>query len=207
MPSLSDTPLRDVLGALASAAPAPGGGSASAVAAAMGASLLMMVAGLPKTRWGREEDRAALTAAAVALTGIQQQLTEAIDADVAAYDQVLAAYRLPKATEGDRDARQAAVQRTLRMATEVPLGVMRSSALALEHAVTVAQHGYRPAASDVGVAVALLGAGIHGARLNVEVNLASLSDRVYVDAVRANVERLTADAARAAPAVQERLQG
>ncbi len=48
---LVDKPLREVLAAFASPDPTPGGGSASAVAAALGASLLRMVAGLPKRRW------------------------------------------------------------------------------------------------------------------------------------------------------------
>ena len=70
--------------AFAAPDPTPGGGSASAVASAIGVSLLTMVAGLPRTRTGSDEDRAALTGAATALTAVQQQLTEAIDLDTTA---------------------------------------------------------------------------------------------------------------------------
>ena len=63
-PLIQLTRSRDLLTAFSSADPTPGGGSASALASAVGASLLMMVAGLPKTRAGSDEDRAALASAA-----------------------------------------------------------------------------------------------------------------------------------------------
>ena len=106
---LVDQPVRDVLAAFSSSDPAPGGGSASALASAIGASLLLMVAALPKTRTGSENDRSALASATKALIGIRQQLTDAVDADAAAYDQVVTAYRLPKTPPGAQDARKAAI--------------------------------------------------------------------------------------------------
>jgi len=203
---LTDKSARDLLAALASPDPTPGGGSASALASAMGASLLMMVAALPKTRSGTDEDRVALAAASSALTGVQQQLIEAVDADAAAYNQVVAAYKLPKATESEQAARKAAIQRALRGATDVPLGVMRLSAIALKHAQAIAEHGHRAAGSDAGVAVALLAAGARGARLNVDVNLGSLGDETYVEAVKAEIARLANDAARSAEAAEASLR-
>ena len=203
---LTDKSARDLLAALASPDPTPGGGSASALASAMGASLLMMVAALPKTRSGTDEDRVALAAASSALTGVQQQLIEAVDADAAAYNQVVAAYKLPKATESEQAGRKAAIQRALRGATDVPLGVMRLSAIALKHAQAIAEHGHRAAGSDAGVAVALLAAGARGARLNVDVNLGSLGDETYVEAVKAEIARLANDAARSAEAAEASLR-
>jgi methenyltetrahydrofolate cyclohydrolase len=203
---LTDKSLRDLLAAFASSNPTPGGGSASAVASAMGTSLLMMVAALPRTRTGSDEDRAALAAVSATLTGVQQQLTEAIDADTTAYDAVVAAYKLPKASEVEQAARKSAIQRAVRGATDVPLGVMRLSAAALKQAKTVADHGHRAAASDVGVAIALLAAGARGARLNVDINLGSLSDESYVEAVKAESERLGAEAADTADAAQASLR-
>lgn len=203
---LTDKSLRDLLAAFASSDPTPGGGSASAAASAMGTSLLMMVAALPRTRTGSDEDRAALAAVSATLTGVQQQLTEAIDADTAAYDAVVAAYKLPKASEVEQAARKSAIQRAVRGATDVPLGVMRLSAAALKQAKAVADHGHRAAASDVGVAIALLAAGARGARLNVDINLGSLSDGSYVEAVKAESERLGTEAAETADAAQASLR-
>ena len=188
---LIDKPVRELLDAFASPDPTPGGGSASALASAVGAALLQMVAALPKTRSNSDEDRAALSAAAAALTGIREQLSEAVDADSRAYDQVVAAYRLPKATDGDKSVRKGAIQRALRAATDVPLGVARLSKDALKHSEAVAAHGHAGASSDVGVASALLTAGRSGALLNVQINLGGIEDAAYVSAVTSEVERLS----------------
>lgn len=195
--SLIDKPVRDLLSAFSSSDPTPGGGSAAALASAVGASLLTMVATLPKSRTNSEEEKTALHGAATALTGLRQQLSEAIDADTNAYDQVVAAYRQPKATPVEQEARKAAIQRALRGATDVPLGVMRLSVQALEQSATVAANGHKAAASDVGVAAALLMAGATGARMNVEINLEGVTDTAYGDAVRAELKALTASAERA----------
>ena len=195
---LIDQPVRSLLTAFSSADPTPGGGSASALASAIGASLLMMVAGLPKTRGGSDQDRAALDLAAGALAGLRASLTGAIDADAAAYDRVVAAYRMAKASADEQAARKAAIQQALRAATDVPLGVVRLSAAALGEAVAVAGHGHRAATSDVGVAVALLRAGARGARLNVEINVGSVADAAYAASVTEDMDRLSNEAARAA---------
>jgi len=196
--ALADTPLRDLLAAFSSSEPTPGGGSAAALAAAVGASLLMMVAGLPKTRTGSDGERAALSAAAASLDGIRARLTAAIDADADAYDGVVAAYKRPKATADEQAARKSAIQQALRAATDVPLEVMRLAAAAIEQAKTIAGNGHRAAASDVGVAAALLHAGLRGAALNIDINAGSVTDQAYVAAVREESARLSEGAARAA---------
>ena len=66
----------------------------------------------------------------------------------------------------------------------------------LRAAIAVATHGHRAAASDVGVAVALLRAGARGARLNVEINIGSISDAAYAAAVNAELARASQEAAR-----------
>jgi formiminotetrahydrofolate cyclodeaminase len=197
---LIDQPVKDLLTAFSSSDPTPGGGSAAALASAVGASLLMMVAGLPKTRTGSDGARAALTAAGSALAELRKALTDAIDADTAAYDQVVAAYKMPKASPDEQTKRKAAIQQALSGATEVPRGVVRLSAAALDQAIVVATHGHRAAASDVGVAVALLRAGARGARLNVEINIGSVSDAAYAGEVAADLARLGEGVSRAADA-------
>jgi formiminotetrahydrofolate cyclodeaminase len=192
---LVDRPLRDVVLAFSAADPTPGGGSASALASTVGAALLMMVASLPRTRSGSDDDRAALGRAAETLAAVRQQLLEAIDGDAAAYDQVISAVRLGKSSPAEQSARKAAMQGALARATEVPLAVMRGSLAALRQAEALAAHGHRAAASDVGTAVALLRAGFEGARLNVRINLDQLADRAYADRIAAEVERLGQDAA------------
>src|ERR1700733_10439920 len=103
---LTELSVHELLTKFSSPDPTPGGGSASALASSLGASLLMMVAGLPKTRHGSDEDREALVSAAAALGAIRQELIVAVDADSAAYDQVVAAYKQPKGSEDEKQARK-----------------------------------------------------------------------------------------------------
>jgi formiminotetrahydrofolate cyclodeaminase len=201
---LLDRSCRELLDAFSAPDPTPGGGSASALAGALGAALLAMVAGLPKTRHGGGEDRAALDEVRPRLLAARARLAALVEEDAAAYDRVVAAYRLPKGTDAERRARSEAIQRALRRAIETPLAVMQHAAAGAEAAEVVARHGSAAASSDVGVALELLGAALRGARLNVEVNLATVDDAAYVARIRGETDEWTgafdraADRARAA---------
>jgi formiminotetrahydrofolate cyclodeaminase len=188
--------LTDLLDAFSSPEPTPGGGSAAALAGALGASLLAMVAGLAKTRHQTAEDRAVLDAARADLLRCQATLASLVDQDAAAYDQVVAAYRQPKLTDADREARRAAVQVALRRATEVQIEVLRTASAALHLGEAVAERGHPSARSDVGVGGHLLLAAVSGARLNAGINLEAISDRAASDELR----RQAADAGRDADA-------
>jgi formiminotetrahydrofolate cyclodeaminase len=176
---LRNLPLADLLDAFSAPDPTPGGGSAAALSSAIGTSLLMMVAALPKTRTGADQDRTALVDARQELSLIRERLAAAIDGDTAAYNGVVAAYKRPKATAEEQAARKEAIQQALVAATDVPLDVMQLSVRALAAAAIVARHGYKSASSDVGVAIAMLRAGTTGAHLNVGINLESLTDGAF----------------------------
>lgn len=205
MPALATAAFADLLDAFASNEPAPGGGSASAAAGAMGASLLLMVAGMEKTRTGAPEEAADLAEAAARLRPLRDRLTALVDGDTDAYKAVVAAFRLPKGTDAEKAARKEAIQAGTKGATEVPLDTMRACRDALRHAVIVARNGNPNAASDVGVALELLTAGLRGAALNVNINLGSLADQTFVERVRWEREDLERTAAEEAARARERL--
>ena len=163
---------------------------AAALAGALGTSLLAMVARLPKPRVRDEEEAHRLTAAGTQAAAISDQLAALMDRDSDAYDLVVAACRLPKGSEEEARGRRARIQEALRSATEAPLEVMRACHEALLLAAIVAAHGNRNASSDVQVAVELLRAGLRGAKLNVDVNLASIADNEFAGSVRTEAERL-----------------
>src|SRR5512138_2967548 len=140
--------LGDVLDAFSSNQPVPGGGSAAALAGALGTSLLMMVAGLPRTRSDSPEDRAVLDEAALRLRPLRVTLGELIDRDAAAYAGVVEAYRLPRATPDQSVTRRRAIAEAMRTATETPLETMRAGQQALSEAWIVASRGARSASSD-----------------------------------------------------------
>jgi formiminotetrahydrofolate cyclodeaminase len=178
----------DLLVAFRSPDPTPGGGSASALAGAVGASLLAMVAGLPKSRAATEEDVERLKAAGDRCAAIAVELESLVDRDSDAYDLVVSAYKLPKGTDEERAARSTTIQTAMRAAIAAPLAVMRACAAAAEQGMVIATLGNRSAASDVQVGLELLGAGLRGAKLNVEINLGSVKDATYAAKVRGDVE-------------------
>ncbi len=202
---LTEHSVRDLLQAFRSSEPTPGGGSASALAAAVGASLLSMVAALPKSRAATEEDVERLAAAGLRCADIADRLTGFVDRDAAAYDLVVSAYKLPKATDAEKAVRSGRIQEALREATGVPLQVMRACAEAIEQGDVIAQFGNRNASSDVQVGMELIGAGLRGARLNVEINLGSVKDEAYTGRVREDVDRLSQEADRGVAAARARL--
>jgi formiminotetrahydrofolate cyclodeaminase len=187
---LIDTTVGDFLAAVRSPDPTPGGGSAAALAGAMGASLLAMVAGLPKSRASTEQDAQRLRAAGERATALAGELATLIDRDREAYDLVLAAYKKPKGTDEEKAARSAAVQEGMRAAIAAPLEVMRACAAAAELGPAVGALGLASASSDVQVGLELLRAGLRGATLNVEINLESVKDAGYAATVRAEIDRL-----------------
>jgi methenyltetrahydrofolate cyclohydrolase len=179
-----------LLAAFRSSNPTPGGGSASALAGAIGASLLTMVAGLAKPRTSSDEELAQLHNAGAKCAGIAARLETLVDADTDAYDLVVDAYRLPKATDGEKTARTERIQAALKAATDVPLEVMRQCAAALAESSAIARLGNQNAVSDVNVGIAMLRAGLSGARENVETNVGSIKDADYIARVRAESSRL-----------------
>jgi formiminotetrahydrofolate cyclodeaminase len=190
MNELSRLTLAELLDAFASNQPVPGGGSASALAGALGASLFIMVAGLPKTRHGTDQERTALTDAAARVRPLRDELASLIDRDSQAYEAVIHAYRLPRSTDVEQAARRTAIDDAMRSATETPLATMRACERVMREAETIASGGAASAASDVAVGIELLRTAARGAAINVDTNLAALKDAEYVSRVSQELREL-----------------
>ena len=179
--------LEDLLDAFASSEPLPGGGSAAALTGALGVSLLLMVAGMAKTRTGTPEETADLAAAAARLRPIRDELTALVEEDSRAYLDVITAYRAPRSTDEERGRRREGIESAMRTAIDVPLRTMRACERALRDAPVVARFGNPNAATDAAVGARLLVAAIESAGLNVDVNLPAVRDAEFVD--RSSEER------------------
>ncbi len=185
----------DWLGALAADTPTPGGGSAAALLVATGAALVEMVCGLtlwnekfrdvePLMAQSREKARGLrATAAALRLE------------DIGAYDAVIAAYRLPKGTTEETEARATAVQEALRGATEVPLRSVVAGVEVLDLAASIVESVNPNAISDVGAGALAARAGAEASALNVRINLLSIKDHTYTGMQKAALDALLARAA------------
>jgi formiminotetrahydrofolate cyclodeaminase len=204
--SFAEMALADLIDAFSSTDAVPGGGSAAALAGAVGVSLLMMVAGLPKTKTGAPEETADLAEASSRLHPLRDALVDLVDRDSVAYRQVLTAFRLPKASDAEKAARTEAIDTATRAAIDAPLDVMRLCQQALRGAVIVASNGSRKTTSDIGVAVELLVAALRGARLNVDINLVGLHDRAYTARITEEVDELVTDGTEDAERARRALQ-
>lgn len=175
--------LGEWLATLASDAPTPGGGAAAAIAAATGAALIAMTGRLSV---GRGDD-AELDARMQSLIEEADEAREAFlilaEEDGAAFDAVMAAFRLPKATDEEKAARVMAIQEALDGAAVVPLGVARRAVALMALAEDAAALGNPNAASDGYSGGAMLFAATLAALANVRINAASLKDAARVTAL------------------------
>ena len=110
------------------------------------------------------------------LGALRQQLTTAIDNDAAAFDAVMAAFKLPKASATEKKERQEAIEKATRGATEVPLEVAQVAAEALTILADLEPISSPSMASDRKTGMALAVAAIRGALENVAINLDGLPD-------------------------------
>lgn len=164
------------LDALASSAPTPGGGSAAAHAGAVAAALVAMVARLTIGKKKYSEVEAQMSALAQQADELRSAFERAVNDDAAAFEAVMAAMKLPKNTDDEKSARQAAVQTATLAAAQQPLAVARMAVQALGLAHQAASLGNTNAISDAGTAAAMARAALAGAALNVRINLHSLGD-------------------------------
>jgi formiminotetrahydrofolate cyclodeaminase len=155
---------------IASPDPTPGGGSASALAGAIGGALVAMVCAMSKTRSGEEGERQRLDRALGVAREARGRLQELVDLDQKAFDAVMGAYRLPKATDEEKRARKEAIGKAMKEATDVPLETAGECLRVLKAALEAAEAGNPNALSDARTGAALALAGLLGAFENVRIN-------------------------------------
>jgi glutamate formiminotransferase/formiminotetrahydrofolate cyclodeaminase len=170
--------------------PAPGGGSVAALAGSLAAALASMVANLTVGKKGYEPAWEELAALAERCQALKSQLVRAVDEDTEAFNQVMSAMRLPKATPEQQNVRSQAVEAAYEAAARVPLNTARLCYEAIKMADEVASKGNVNSASDAGVAALMGRAGVEGAALNVLTNLGSVKNQAFKDECRREVDRV-----------------
>jgi methenyltetrahydrofolate cyclohydrolase len=193
---LKQMPLETFADAVASLEPVPGGGSAAALAGGLAAALAAMVAGLTR-RNERYADRALeMQRLGDTASELQKELLNAVDRDAQSYRLVLAAFRLPKSTEKERQKRAETIQAAFKHATEVPMQVAEAALQVLELAATAARHGNPDMRTDAGVGVLLARAAALGALMNARINLTSMKDKEFTANVEQRIAKLKQDVIR-----------
>jgi formiminotetrahydrofolate cyclodeaminase len=192
---------------LASGAPTPGGGSAAAIIGAMGAALVSMVCSVTLGKKGLEAVAPEMKTVREQSEKLRLRLTAMVAEDVAAFEALMAAYRLPKASEVDKARRAEAIQSTLRAATETPLDCARACAQVIGLAQRAGENGYSGVISDAGVGVLAAHTALRSAALNVYINAPSLQDREFAQQALAEVHELLEAGGRRSEAVYALVRG
>jgi formiminotetrahydrofolate cyclodeaminase len=204
---ITQSSVQKFLDDLASAAPTPGGGSAAAIMGAMGAALISMVCNVTLGKKGQETAASEMQAVREQSEKLRAQLTAMVADDVAAFDGLMAAYRLPKVSEEEKTSRAAAIQHSLRGATETPLACARACAEVIALSKRAGEHGYAGVISDAGVGVLAANTALRSAALNVYINAPSLKDRAFADEAVAEINKLLETCAQTTETVFSHVRG
>jgi len=185
---LDQLSLRNFVQELSSDSATPGGGSAAALCGAMGAALSAMVA---RFTGGREKFKDAWER----MEGIKQESDELAERflalaqeDTDAYQEVIAALQLPRATEEERAVRQGALQKAMRKASKVPLETLRASESLIKMGKEAVEKGNPSTLTDAAAAVHLAHTAGTVAAYNVRINLSILRDDAFVQGCKREVE-------------------
>jgi formiminotetrahydrofolate cyclodeaminase len=201
--SLRDLTVGELLQRLGSSDPTPGGGAAAAVVGALGAALVEMTASLTigRPRFAAVEEGARAIHRRAAQ--LRDQLASLADADAEAFERVSAAYKLPRSDDAQKATRSQAIQSALRFAADVPLDTARSSAQVIELAEEAAPILNPNLISDVLVGALLAHAALDSAAVNVEINLAAMTDAAAAERISRDLEQATAGASERVERVLE----
>jgi formiminotetrahydrofolate cyclodeaminase len=175
---------------LAARKAAPGGGSVSALTGGLAAALSTMVAEFTLAKEKFADRKPEMERLRVDAEQLRKQLITAVDRDAQSYREVLAALRLPKSTDQEKQTRSRAVQKAFRHAIEVPLEVAKYCLDVLQLTEIAVELGNPDMITDAGVGVLLARSAALGALMNAEFNLGSLKDEFLVAELKVKIEEI-----------------
>lgn len=193
--------LTDFADTTASESPAPGGGSVSAYVGALGAALGTMVANLSAGKKGWEKQIGYFSDFADKGQSIKDKLLYLVDEDTRAFNAIITAVRMPKATDEEKQLRKNAMHEATRYAIQIPLEVMKTAFDAFELVDAMVKKGNVNSISDAGVGGLCLKTAIYGAYLNVKINCAGFDDENYVRTVNEEAENILEEAIKKEKAI------
>jgi len=167
----------------ASESPAPGGGSISAYVGALGVSLATMVANLSSHKKGWNDRWEEFSDWAEKGEALKNELVKLVDADTKAFNKIMEAFALPKSSEAEKSIRSQSIQEATRYAIDIPFQVMQASFKSLEVIKAMAETGNPNSVSDAGVGALCARAAVMGAFMNVRINAAGYTDKVFVEEI------------------------
>jgi formiminotetrahydrofolate cyclodeaminase len=184
-----DTTVGEFLRRLSGGSATPGGGSVAALSGALSAALCAMVGRLTIGRAKYQEVWAEMEQMQSAADRLALKLLDLVDKDIAAYDGVITALKMPKQTEEHRSSRQEAVQEATKQAALVPMETVRLLAELTGLVEKAFFKGNPNCLTDAGVAAVLIRAAAQSAAYNVQVNLSGIDDEGFVRKIESELQK------------------
>ena len=166
MNSIRSQKIENFLVSLSSSSPTPGGGAVAALTGAFAASLVEMVANLTIGKKGYEKVNTEILKIRNEALILKRELLKLADADVKAFNGVMAAYK---------SKNESRIKKSLQKATDIPSKVLSLSKKIEKMAGRMAKIGNKYALSDAKSAIHLSRASQKAAYENVIINTKALA--------------------------------
>ena len=176
---LKNLTVKDFVYELASDSPAPGGGSVAALCGAIAAALAEMVANLTVGREKYKDSQEVMEKVHHDASQLKDKFLTLMEKDTESFNVFMAARKLPKETEAEKEARAQAIELASQETTLVPLETLESCVQLAELALCATLNGNPNAISDGGVAGLLAIATAKGAAYNVRINIPGIKDQAF----------------------------
>src|SRR5436853_1279067 len=184
--------------------PTPGGGSVAAYAGVLAVSLGRMMCNLTigKKKYAENEGQVKEINGELELLGARLQ--ELIDEDARAFDQVLAAYKLPRNSDEEQQTRNGEITAATVKSIEIPAEVSERAFAVLRLLNKLAELGNPNVFPDITTGAQLAVVAIKGSYYNIAVNLKSLTGNEAVGEIGERTVKLIAEASELASAIETR---
>lgn len=164
---------------LASEVPTPGGGGAAALVGATAGALSSMVANLTIGKEKFAEVESEVKELCTQVNILRDELLALVEQDAAVFGDFMACYKLPKATEQEKQARLEAIHSAAKQAATVPMNIARCAAKVLNIADRLAIIGNPNVITDATCSALLARAAMRCAFYNVYINLNMTNDEHF----------------------------
>ena len=191
---LADKTLKIFLEETASNTPVPGGGSIAALSAGLASALTEMVANLTIGKKNYEDLEEEMKSIVKETSKYRERFIEDIDRDSDSFNEVMAAFKLPKGTEEEKEIRKNSIETAMKNAALVPLEVAKNALDMMSLVEKVIEKGNKNAVTDGAVAAMMARTAVLSALYNVKINLGSIKDAVFVEKVGKEVEQIEENA-------------
>jgi formiminotetrahydrofolate cyclodeaminase len=182
--------LENFIERLSSKEPVPGGGAASALVAIIGGALDSMVSALTSGKKGYEQNQARIAKIGEEASRLKKELEVLMGEDEAAFNAISATWKLPKATEEEKEKRAKMLQEALKHAIQPPWKIAEKALEVMNLSTELIKIGNRNAVTDSGCGLIFGFAAGEGALLNVAINIDAITDTEFAEEERAKVRDL-----------------